>query len=164
MHIIKKIQNQELPYLQMILILHIIKVFILKKKKEDLIMINMTIIQQMVMDQGYMLKDMEKIKIGLKRMVIQMKGNYVSWYQQICNKFNCEKQFKCWLLQEKDNFSDKSSICLYYAPYTEYCGIFMSRFNTEKIRQSQRMKKFNYFVINNSENVRPYRILLYVKK
>ncbi|CAD8109964.1 unnamed protein product [Paramecium sonneborni] len=65
-------------------------------------------------------------------------------------------------------FSDKIDVCLSYAPYIEICGkqlavIFMTRVNPKKIRQSEGMK-CNIFVVNNSEDVRPYRILLYEKK
>ncbi|CAD8111171.1 unnamed protein product [Paramecium primaurelia] len=70
-------------------------------------------------------------------------------------------------------FSDKLSVCVYdgneYAPFTQvgdkqFAVIFMSRVNPKKIRQSDLMKSLNYFVVNESKDVRPYRILLHEKK
>ncbi|CAD8111179.1 unnamed protein product [Paramecium primaurelia] len=66
-------------------------------------------------------------------------------------------------------FSDRISVCLGYCSYTQignkqFAVIFMSRVDPKKIRQSDRMKPINYFVVNKSEDVRPYRILLHEKK
>ncbi|CAD8195882.1 unnamed protein product [Paramecium pentaurelia] len=68
-------------------------------------------------------------------------------------------------------FSDQYTVCIEdgFAEYIQlgnklFALIFMSRVNPKKIRQSERMKKKNYFVVNNSEDVRPYRILFHQKK
>ncbi|CAD8209587.1 unnamed protein product [Paramecium octaurelia] len=72
-------------------------------------------------------------------------------------------------------FSDKYTVCiednyqLKYAQYTQVCNkqfavIFMSRVDPKKVRQSSSMKKDNYFVVNESKYVRPYRILLHEKQ
>ncbi|CAD8207523.1 unnamed protein product [Paramecium pentaurelia] len=70
-------------------------------------------------------------------------------------------------------FSDKYTVCVYdgnqYAPFTQvgdkqFAVIFMSRVNPKKIRQSDLMKLKNYFVVNESKDVRSYRILLHEKK
>ncbi|CAD8105892.1 unnamed protein product [Paramecium primaurelia] len=68
-------------------------------------------------------------------------------------------------------FSDQYTVCIEdgFAEYIQlgnkwFALIFMSRVNPKKIRQSERMKKKNYFVVNNSEDVRQYRILFHQKK
>ncbi|CAD8062731.1 unnamed protein product [Paramecium sonneborni] len=63
-------------------------------------------------------------------------------------------------------FSDRFEVCLNYTSHIEidrkhFQAIFMTRVNPRKIRQSDRMVDVNYFVVNNSEDVRPYRLLLY---
>ncbi|CAD8114254.1 unnamed protein product [Paramecium primaurelia] len=68
-------------------------------------------------------------------------------------------------------FSNDFNVCTRdkYASYTQvldkqFAVIFMTRVNPKKIRQSQKMKLKNYFVVNESKDVRPYRILLHEKK
>ncbi|CAK66803.1 unnamed protein product (macronuclear) [Paramecium tetraurelia] len=62
-------------------------------------------------------------------------------------------------------FSDKISVSKEYSPPIQtgnkrFSIYFMSRVNPKKIRQSDRMKQKNYFVVNSSEDVRSYRILI----
>ncbi|CAD8125354.1 unnamed protein product [Paramecium sonneborni] len=62
-------------------------------------------------------------------------------------------------------FSDKIEVCRKYATPVKVDNknisvYFMSRVRPEAIRQSERMKKINYFVVNDSKDIRPYRILL----
>ncbi|CAD8113869.1 unnamed protein product [Paramecium sonneborni] len=68
-------------------------------------------------------------------------------------------------------FSDQFNVCFedgYASPVQvqnkKFAAIFMSRVNPKKIRQSEDMKKKRYFLINNSEDVRPYRLLIYEVK
>ncbi|CAK81270.1 unnamed protein product (macronuclear) [Paramecium tetraurelia] len=66
-------------------------------------------------------------------------------------------------------FSDKIEVCFGYTNYTQignkqFAVIFMSRVNPREIRQSKEMIAQRFFVINNSEDVRPYRILLHQKE
>ncbi|CAK81267.1 unnamed protein product (macronuclear) [Paramecium tetraurelia] len=68
-------------------------------------------------------------------------------------------------------FSNNFNVCINdgYADYTQVCNkkfavILMSRVNPRKIRQSERMKSVHYFVVNDSKDVRPYRILIHEKK
>ncbi|CAD8207454.1 unnamed protein product [Paramecium octaurelia] len=68
-------------------------------------------------------------------------------------------------------FSNKVDVCINdrYGNHIDVGNkkiavVFMSRVNPKKIRQSDKMKELDYFVINNSEDVRPYRILLHEKK
>ncbi|CAD8129572.1 unnamed protein product [Paramecium sonneborni] len=70
-------------------------------------------------------------------------------------------------------FSDKINVCLSpqygYAPHIQvgekqFAVLFMTRVNPKKIRQSISMQQINYFVVNESKDVRPYRILLHEKK
>ncbi|CAD8117344.1 unnamed protein product [Paramecium sonneborni] len=68
-------------------------------------------------------------------------------------------------------FSDKVEVCVndgYATPIDingrKFSAIFMTRVNPKKIRQSESMKQSRYFVVNNSEDVRQYRILIYEQK
>ncbi|CAD8099482.1 unnamed protein product [Paramecium primaurelia] len=69
-------------------------------------------------------------------------------------------------------FSNDYNVCIKdgYANYVQVCNkqfapILMSRVNPKKIRQGgDYMIKKQYFVVNNSIDVRPYRILLHEKK
>ncbi|CAK66749.1 unnamed protein product (macronuclear) [Paramecium tetraurelia] len=68
-------------------------------------------------------------------------------------------------------FSNDIKVCIdnQYAKYTQvgekqFAPIFMSRVNPKKIKQSKMMKSKQFFVVNNSEDVRPYRLLLHEKK
>ncbi|CAD8176758.1 unnamed protein product [Paramecium pentaurelia] len=68
-------------------------------------------------------------------------------------------------------FSDQFNVCInrgYASPIEiqnkKFSAIFMTRVNPKKIRQSDKMKQQRYFLVNNSEDVRQYRILLYEVK
>ncbi|CAD8209648.1 unnamed protein product [Paramecium octaurelia] len=68
-------------------------------------------------------------------------------------------------------FSNNFNVCIKdgYATYSQignkqFAVIFMSRVNPRKIKQSEGMKSHNYFVVNESKDIRPYRILLHEKK
>ncbi|CAD8207448.1 unnamed protein product [Paramecium octaurelia] len=93
-------------------------------------------------------------------------------------EFGCHNHFK---LQDEFNktvrvgrgiyFSNKVDVCINdrYGNHIDVGNkkiavVFMSRVNPKKIRQSDKMKELDYFVINNSEVVRPNRILLHEKK
>ncbi|CAD8178233.1 unnamed protein product [Paramecium octaurelia] len=66
-------------------------------------------------------------------------------------------------------FADSIESALVYAPYERiwdktYAVIIMVRANPRKIRQSQSMRREGYFLVNDSEDIRPYRILLHEKQ
>ncbi|CAD8209646.1 unnamed protein product [Paramecium octaurelia] len=88
------------------------------------------------------------------------------------SQYKCQDEFKKEVnVGDGIYFSDQINICLKdgYATYTQvgkkqFAVICMSRVNPRKIRQCKEMEGKRYFVINNSEDVRPYRILLHEKK
>ncbi|CAD8079314.1 unnamed protein product [Paramecium sonneborni] len=85
---------------------------------------------------------------------------------------NRNAHFSCSSMKNQDQigkgiyFSDKFEACLEYAHPVQigdkqFKVLFMSRVNPQKIVMCQSMIKKRYFVVNNSEDVRSYRILLY---
>ncbi|CAK81269.1 unnamed protein product (macronuclear) [Paramecium tetraurelia] len=101
-----------------------------------------------------------------------VKSNLQPGTQNRCSNYTCLDEFNNQVkVGNGIYFSNNFNVCIKdgYANYTyigdkQFAVIFMSRVNPKKIRQSSEMIPWQYFVINKSEDVRPYRILLHEKK
>ncbi|CAK66725.1 unnamed protein product (macronuclear) [Paramecium tetraurelia] len=156
-----------------------------KKNREGLLIIDMIIIfQQVVMDLGQMQKSKQNNMemIGQKRMVILMNGELSAVNQILRNNLiagGAQDYQNTECIDEFGNkvkvgrgiyFSNNIKVCIDYR-YTNYtqignkqfAAILMTRVSRKKIKQSEGMKLLNYFVVNNSKDVRPYRLLLHEK-
>ncbi|CAD8156961.1 unnamed protein product [Paramecium octaurelia] len=93
-------------------------------------------------------------------------------FSNVYAKDSCKDEFGNNVLVENGiYFSDKFKVCVdkgYATPIQvsnkKFSAIFMTRVNPKKIRQSDRMKEQRYFVVNRSEDVRQYRVLIYEAK
>ncbi|CAD8049553.1 unnamed protein product [Paramecium primaurelia] len=109
---------------------------------------------------------------GTKNFAINqiVKNNLVPGGGQAYAGYQCQDEFGNTVpVGNGIYFSDKLSVCQGYtspvqAGNKKFRVYFMSRVNPKKIRQSNEMKPINYFVVNNSQDVRPYRILIQEEK
>ncbi|CAD8207554.1 unnamed protein product [Paramecium octaurelia] len=112
---------------------------------------------------------------GTKQVAVRSitKDNLKPGKENYCAKYDClDEDGKTVKVGNGIYFSNDFKVCINdgYASYTQigskqFAVIFMSRVNPKKVRHGGNYMRDNqYFVVNESQDVRPYRILLHEKK